>query len=325
MLMDIFGIAIAFALIMTVLSVIVTSFSQATQAILRLRGRNLKVGLATALAPGSLKPDAQTLNDAADIMNRCDDAGLRRQTKTDSLWSRLVGPATTWLDESALRGALENKANEMAESSGEQLSEETVKETIDGIVDRFGRLDKSLTSRFNNRMRGVSLLWAVLVAAVFQVSTPQLVQELSIDPELRAKVLENLPAVIDPEKAEGEQGADDVTGSNGDTKQAAPNYEEAVAAAKEQMDLLSIINITPMRYGKAYYTTDPKVAANIIGVLLTAILLTLGAPFWYNLLQTAVQWRDVFAPQKDATGTSGTNQNPELRGKGDDANKKDDE
>lgn len=296
--MDIFGIAVAFALIMTVLSVIVTSLSQATQAVLRMRGRNLKLGLATALSSGSISPDKTALDEAHEIMNRCDDSGLRRQGEVSSLWARFVGPAITWLDETTLREVLEKKTKEMAESSDEEISDDDIKDTIDGIVDRFGRLEKSLLNRYETRMRGVSLVWAVILAAVLQVSTPQLIQNLSTDPAQREAVLERVPAVL-------ENPAFIADGNRDEESTPEEAYKKARARADAELAELARINITPWRYGDTFYSAYPANLTNVVGVLLTAILLTLGAPFWYEVMKTAVKWRDVFAPSK--AGSAGTN------------------
>lgn len=299
MLTDIFGIAIAFALIMTILSVIVTSLNQATQAVLRLRGRNLKVGLAAALSPNAVTPDPASLAEAHDIMNRCDDAGLRRQPDTGSLSARLIGPAVTWLDEDVLRRALEEKAKEIAKSSDEKTTDEDVAKTVDGVVERFGRLQNSLRNRYETRMRGVSLLWAVVVAVVFQLSAPQLIRDLSTDPGLRASVLASMPAELEQtdDQTADDETADDETANN-EVAEAAAVAERTRIEIEKQVDELARVNITPWRHGKKFYTDYPANVSNIIGVLLTAILLTLGAPFWYDALKAAVKWRDVFAPAK---------------------------
>ena len=65
MLMDIIGVAIGFSVVMLLLSLIVTSLGQATQALLRLRGRNLRYGLAMALSKSFDGVSQEDLHDAS--------------------------------------------------------------------------------------------------------------------------------------------------------------------------------------------------------------------------------------------------------------------
>ena len=91
---------------------------------------------------------------------------------------------------------------------------------------------------------------------------------------------------------------------------AAPSGDGAeVTDVKIPIEQLSRIDITPLRYGAAFYTDRAIALPNIIGVVMTAILLTLGAPFWYSALDTAVRWRDLFAPSKEKSDTEGAKGN----------------
>ena len=276
MLMEIIGVVIGFSVIMLLLSLLVTSLSQATQSVFRLRGRNLRIGLAAALAKSAGKPDLANRREAADLLNRVDDSILRRQDNPESFLSRCAGPAVSWLDDDSLKKVLREKAKEINESTKSPIDAKTTAKTIDDVVTRFNGVNKELKNRFKKVMRGISLAWAIVVAAVFQVSTPDLIQQLSTDPALRAQYVSAIPQ------------------TTGDTS-AAVDAEQVEARLAE----LSRINITPMRNGRSFYTDGYKGLANIIGVLLTAILLTLGAPFWYSALETAVRWRDMFSPPKE--------------------------
>lgn len=294
MLMDVIGVVIGFSVIMLLLSLIVTSLSQATQALLRLRGRNLRYGLATALTSDKSGVDKASLQDAADLMNRCDDAALRRQADTQSFMSRLIGPAVSWIENDTLRSVLLEKAQVMAGDSLDQIDSMDIDKTTEKIIRRFNGLEKSLTNRFEKIMRGVSLVCALVVAAVFQISTPLLIKQLSTDPLLRTELVAATPIVFEQvgEKVQTQQNRK-------------PQMTDiaVIEGAQERIDQLSLINITPMRYGTSFYIDDPRASANIIGVLVTAILLTLGAPFWYKVLGTAVNWRDLYAP-KNAVGAN---------------------
>jgi len=305
MLMDIIGVAIGFSIVMLLLSLIVTSLGQATQALLRLRGRNLRYGLATALSKSSNGASQADLDDASDLLNRCDDAAFRRQSNPVSLLSRMLGPRISWLENDTLESVLRDKAGELNDKTDDKVSASTTDATIASITEKFGRLEKSLKGRFELIMRGVSVFWALVVAVVFQVSAPQLIQQLSTDPELRANFavtaadsLQQSAAIID---------ADSANSPETDVEKIQAYYDEAIKNVEVNMSDLSRVNISPLRYGWSFYTDGTRSLANILGVLMTAILLTLGAPFWYGALEVIVKWRGAFAPAKTSPGG---NENP---------------
>ena len=148
MLMDIIGAAVGFSVIMLLLSLIVTSLTQATLALLRLRGRNLRHGLETALRTALPGSNESNLLEASDLMNRADDAGLRRREIPASLWLRILGPALTLIDDDGLRQVLREKANEINASTADKLSADQIEKSIDRVTNQFHRLQNSLTNRF---------------------------------------------------------------------------------------------------------------------------------------------------------------------------------
>lgn len=148
MLMDIIGATVGFSVIILLLSLIVTSLTQATLALLHLRGRNLRHGLETPLRTALPGSNESNLLEASDLMNRADDAGLRRREIPASLWSRILGPALTWIDDDGLRQVLREKANEINASTADKLSADQIEKSIDRVTDQFHRLQNSLTNRF---------------------------------------------------------------------------------------------------------------------------------------------------------------------------------
>ena len=89
-------------------------------------------------------------------------------------------------------------------------------------------------------MRGISLGWAIAIAAVFQVNAPALVQQLTMES--------------------------------------------------------TSIDVLPLQDDWSIYTAGGEGAANVVGVLTTAILLSLGAPLWYRALIGLAFWRDRVTP-----------------------------
>lgn len=343
MLLDILGIAIAFSSVMLLLALLVTAITQGVQATFRLRARNLQRGLASLLAdrrrgeterePSSSLTDHQL---AREIMNAPEVVPIQRRKDPNAPWNVLRGPLVSWIKPEALLAAL--KAKGIADS--------------DAIAQRFQEAEDLLRRRFTLIAKVIALVVAVVVGAVFQVSTPDLLRQLSADPALRARYVEMAPDLLaSSEGALDRLSAAANTSGNalaeltqsypeirervreiprdsqvpGDVSEAlalavedldqreqiVDRYEELVqealeaqrdvAAAERQgiVDQLSLMSITPLRYGWAFYCEDgrPRLE-NILGVLVTAIFLSLGAPFWFNLLQNLLNLKDQLDPTK---------------------------
>lgn len=336
MFLDIVGIVIAFSVVMLLLSLIVTALGQATQATLRLRGRNLQTGLAIVFEPDiSEESDRRRL--AAKVLHDADVAPLDRSRKPESARAKFFGPAVSWLEAEKL-GAVLTKISDRSPAS------------VEPTVQRFRNMEKSLSKRFAFIMRCVAIFWALAVAMIFQISTPQLIKDLSTDRDLRAEYIAIAPAALDlagdtltlieeyepiyqnalnamAERYPDLAGAfsqvntetpylGDVSEELSDILDGAENQDQILvelenmlyadvrrhrdamlAQARASQEQLSLINITPYRYGNEFYLSHGRIQiANILGVLMTMILVMLGAQFWFNTLKTAVSFRDILAP-----------------------------
>ena len=345
MLTDVLGIVIAFSVVMLLLSLMVTSLGQATQHAFRLRGRNLHYGVAAAIDQASSKDATTSKKIAAEVMNSVAISPLGGAAKPDSGLAKVRGPGVTWVDSEALKEALSEHKNAKDVE-------------LDKVVDLFNKSDLHLKHRFSVTMRFVSMFWALVVAIVFQISTPALIEQLSVDPVLRDKIasrkdevivyasgkLEQIDsnaevysAVIQsmvhkyPDLKEQFEGLDTDTAWLGDLSEELADAietdsqadaivqdfedvlfdahrnarDKALESAKSTANQLSMINITPFRYGGSFYNS----VENWIGLLMTVILLSLGAPFWFNTLKTAVSFRDLLQPPQDSGDKNGDNKN----------------
>ena len=332
MLTDVLGVVIAFSVVMLLLSLMVTSLGQATQHAFRLRGRNLQNGVAAAINQTSSEDAATSKQIAAQLLNSIAVTPLGGAANPNSVLAKIRGPEVTWVDPAALK-----------EAFSETNNAKDVKP--DKVVDQFNKSDRPLKKRFSVTMRIVSIFWAVVVAAVFQISTPTLVEQLSVDPVLRDKIASRANEVIVyasgrleqidnnaevynavihsmvhkyPDLKEQFEGLDTDTAWLSDLSEELADVietdsradgivqdfedtlfdahrnarDQALESAKSTANQLSMINITPFRYGPGFYNS----AENIIGLLMTVILLSLGAPFWFNTLKTAVSFRDLLQP-----------------------------
>ncbi len=227
MLVDFIGIAAAIAAMMLLLSLIVSALSELTQAIFRVRGRNLQYGLACALAVEGNKPDRTNRLEAMEILNRTDAALLTGRFEPGSLRSKFLGPPVSWLEHADLVASLKGIATAINSVVKPAIDEETIGNAIQDVAQHFESAERALRSRFALIMRGVSFAWSVALAAVFQINVLDLVRQLS----------------------------------SGDTQ----------------------IDITPLQQ-TLQGASDGDGIAHVIGILATALLIALGAPFWHRAL-----------------------------------------
>lgn len=332
MIWDILGIIAGFAAVMLLLSVIVTALAQATQHLLHLRGRNLQWGLRLLLGTlGTKKLGPISIDNAvARIMQSPmpgDDTEKPPSRRSFAGWT--LGEGRTWIEAKDLPRFLKRAKLNLG------------KETIEEIADDFVDLEHALSRRFRVTMRYWSLAWGFLIAFYFQVDTPQLLHDLSTDPQLRAsyaalvdsvarmnlllpedsyvQVSDEALLVLQERHPDLREQIEEASGIGQDRSDIIAElrlvltdarahrdevlleyaillddlhrkrFAEAVELARSGVAELARFDITPWREGWSFYTRF----GGWFGVVITSILLTFGAPFWYNVLRNAVSLRDV--------------------------------
>jgi hypothetical protein len=145
----------------------------------------------------------------------------------------------------------------------------------------FDQTMDRVSDRFTFTTRGVTFVTALLLAVVVQLDTPLLVNRLATDPQLRASMVQQAVAV----------------------EQQQHEFDKIPSEERRQMfnmlasaDLVSV----PASFAewKANWSGN-RLHPNVLGVLLSAILLSFGAPFWYNALKNVLQLRSLLARQED--------------------------
>lgn len=341
---DILGAVIGFVAVLLLLSMVVTALVQATQALLRLRARNLLFGLAGVLAEQADMPPEAAKEKARAILTAKGAPMLRGRIDPLGSVGKWLGPQVSWLDVDELRQIL---GDCVLDVSGEVRL---------NIIDRFDTVQKALSKRFLRNMRLWTIVWALPVAFYFQVSAPALLNDLLTDPQLRAGVLQLAPEVltqtearldsqlgydavsaqarerlaaahpehraqIDKARGTGQSKAEvvaELSRSLGDDPRKPALIEEyqrlldeshqaAVDAALETATAaaanLRQFNIDPWHRGWDFYVYAGKPQLNNwVGVLMTTILLSFGAPFWFNALRYLMNLRDTLKPSSKAKG-----------------------
>lgn len=125
-----------------------------------------------------------------------------------------------------------------------------------------------VSQKFNLRARIVTVAGAILVAATLQLDSLDLLKRLSMDDQLRSALTTQAAAV-----------------------------EKTPGGVQEAVQLRDVA-----RTGYALWPSPWVTAWNwpkIPGVLLSAMLLSLGAPFWYNVLKDLVRLRPILASKEE--------------------------
>ncbi len=278
------GIFIAFATLMLLYSIVVTSLVQATQAILRLRGRNLWRGLTRILKDERTDLTEDPSRNAFKVLSESAPAVFKVVHNPNSFFERVLGPGVTWLDAGQLRAALE--------SSKEKRKIGFTEEQISNIVSKFGRSEKASRKRFQFWTRMLSIAWAAFIAVYFQLSTPDLLNRLSSSEAARAQLINIAENVTKEEK-----------------KKAGEEVNQGQLEA-DSMKAKSMFYLEPGRDTKFLYHKKGEGADaewvvewdDLAGVIITVLLLVLGAPFWFNMLKSVVNLRDALSPDDSKGG-----------------------
>jgi len=148
------------------------------------------------------------------------------------------------------------------------------------------------SQRFTASTRGITFVGAFLVAFALQVDTPAIVNRLSADETLRqqfvdeAKTLYGQPALS---PASEQQLSDE------------QKLAGAQQLSRKYTTLFSTTGLISLPTSEGW--TEGFTSNSMLGMLLTALLLSLGAPFWYNVLGQLLRLRSVLAVKDDAQRT----------------------
>ena len=148
------------------------------------------------------------------------------------------------------------------------------------------------SQRFTASTRAITFGGAILIAIGLQVDTVSLVNRLSADDKLRAALVDQA-FVVNRDGAPTSQlsnQASAVTPVASTDKDRAQRYDSFLAE-------YGLVKLPSSNFNE-WWTSLKN--ANYLGVLITALLLSLGAPFWFSALSSLLQLRSVLAVKDDA-------------------------
>ena len=148
------------------------------------------------------------------------------------------------------------------------------------ITSWFDQTMDRTSQRFTASTRAVTFVGAFVVAFGLQVDTPGLVNRLAADDTLRAALIEQATVM-------------DAAHKNMPRELPSPDRDKAIEREYRSFLARNGIIAIPSSFDREDY------AGRMLGMLLTALLLSLGAPFWYSALSRLLQLRSVLARKDD--------------------------
>ena len=207
------------------------------------------------------------------------DANARNALKKMLQSGGITNPAQTLKDVRALALQLEASRPDLALNVRHNIAilQEAKSDFVAQVNTWFDQTMDRATQRFTFSTRAVTFAGAIIVAVLLQVDTVSLVNRLSNDEELRQVLLKT---------AQEQQGT--------------PRTNEPVetAKARAQMEWLGANGLVTVPKDVDDWKKRWE-SANVPGIAITAILLSLGAPFWYSSLGRLLKLRSVLAEKDD--------------------------
>jgi hypothetical protein len=282
MLSNVLGVLIALVTVILLLSMVVTGLVRATQAVLRLRSRNLQQGVASLLAKYAGGVASMYRGHAAGVLNAPNLAVLEKVNNGDGWPRRLLGPKVSWAQPAELASAIAHAADSLRTAQARTaLPPDT---SPQGIEQDVVRMEPALKKRFQLFIRLWTIFWSLIVAALFQVNSADLLSSFAgpASADTRAAATDKVLVLV--QAAGSRNGADEVA---------------ATLASEGAEAQLKAFGIRFWGRGPAYYFDSAQGLRwqAIIGVLMTGILMSFGAPFWFQKLQFLASLRDQRAPQ----------------------------
>jgi len=322
------GILIGFVGVMLILSLLVTALTQFVVGAFGIRARNLRFGLdrlleqATRVKPEAGKPETVKPT-AANLL------GTNKLTEKGRLFT------TTWILADELRSLLQD--SKLLEPKQIEAALQWFARMERGLSQRFQTITRLITlgsafvvavvfqvsspellTRLSTdvRFREATVATAEGLAAKYGVEDPRSWRYGDVSEQALDALQQRYPDLATQmEEVSGVGGTlEDVLAEMALVFEKHPKKtamvteykallndldEQRVRRAQEQaqdiVNRLACLDVVPFSKGFRYYGN----ISNVLGILATAVLISLGAPFWFNTLSWCMSLRDFLAPQKD--------------------------
>jgi hypothetical protein len=261
--MDILGILIGFIAIMLLFSLLITALVHGAQAILNLRFKNLKVVLTQFFENMDFVEYEVTQAVLNHIENRFPSGLYATALPLNIPGNRLK---LTSIGQQELMSIISNTRNVSIEEK-EQLKNK--------VLDHFHTLEEIMSQRFKQWMHQISIILAFVICFVFQLNCFSLLNQLNHDSAFRQQSLYTADQLADK------------------------TLEQANSSDILQPHLMALeFDITPREWIDYYFSLKITTLSHWLGIIFSSILVSLGAPFWFNRLKDMASLRDNLSKAK---------------------------
>ena len=175
---------------------------------------------------------------------------------------------------------------------------ETVKKAIPDITNKVDAEISTLKGKYTAQMQTISVIIAFLVALILNADSLQIIEKINSDKTIRQMLIQS--DYIRVNLLEGKKP------SSGKEEPAEPNEETII---KENLDTIAKLagqyqglnigikwSVTMMDFTSLNGNTDRVlfVGKKTVGILITTLLVSMGAPFWYDILDFLLGLKNKF-------------------------------
>jgi hypothetical protein len=204
------------------------------------------------------------------------------------------------------------------------ILQEAKSEYVAKVHGWFDQTIDRVSQRFTANAHGITFVVALVLAFSVQLDTIFLINRLSTDDAMRTYLGGQAQAIskeaaekgVAPRNTDAAQNHDQPkSGNTGQSGGSADAKKDAAEKKDAQTEITTVLQnnglIVPPKwpFHWAWPPTDLK-HEQLLGILLSALLLSLGAPFWYGALQSLLKLRSSVAKKDDEQRASrqGTDQ-----------------
>jgi hypothetical protein len=321
-------ILLGLSVVMLMVSLVVTVLTQIITNFMQTRGKNLLDGIASLLTqihrdlPSTVSLDiakailTHPLIKSADsrygtTIHREELTALILELAAGEGIHQLKAPARDELCKLLKANGIDNPVQTMSNvrslvlmleqahpelSNHERYAQAFLKEASSNFLAKMnGWFDSNMdrvADRFTNSARIITFFASLAVALALQLDTAALVSRLSADPALRQALVEQaVKASAAPPPAAAPAPAENAPAVPSLSPQDRQNL--LTLSSFDVVDIPSTLSDWTNRWSRDNW------ALKLLGIFLTAMLLSLGAPFWYNALKNLIRLRSLVAQKDD--------------------------
>jgi hypothetical protein len=263
---------IGVAIVMLAVSLMLTIVTQMISFLANFRGKQLQKGL------GELFKELGVGGDADELARKI----LLHPLIADGLGAKRVAPAISKLDLKALIEDADTLLEHAVHVSKVDVT--ALKNAADQVEKWFDAAMSRVSNRFAMQARLVTVGCALVAAFALQLDAFGLVTRLYADSDLRTKLAGAAEGML----SEGQR-----LQASAPAGELGPAFTQATNELKTLDEKLAGAGFALLP--KDYHPFQCESFVVFLGILTSAGLLSLGAPFWFNLLKTATNLRPAMA------------------------------